>query len=130
WGGKGRPVALLALEHRQNLQNPQQMFQVAVPFGAQPPQGPQGPVWAHGLISLADGPVVAEGDEGWTWSPQKPGIELHGFGEAPVPASTPDERLAQMDKLVRRFEGQQLGFQQADQAPPITELRLLPRPLC
>ena len=77
----------------------------------------------YGLVALAPGRIAAEGGD-WTWESTAPGIELRPIPDAPAPAATPRERLAQLKALSARFTGHQF---EPSKGP--MQLRLLPRPL-
>jgi hypothetical protein len=59
-----------------------------------------------------------------TWTPEAPGIELTTVADAPQPASSPQQRLAQMRALAHDFSAST-----KDDKERRWELRLLPQPL-
>ena len=98
WGAKGRPMALLAQEtHGGN--------------------------WSCELISASTDRIVVVTDAGWRWSPEKPGLQLREFEDAPPPSKNAALRLAQMKGLARRFR-----ITQIDHNEMRSELRLMSRP--
>jgi len=110
WGDTGRPVALAAME-----------------FYAQRQAGARA---MYELVSLADGPIKADGGTGrWHWSPKQPGVVLQKFPTAAAPPAVADaaeERLKQITDLANRmtaFVGR--GSRDGEG----TGLRLLPKPL-
>jgi hypothetical protein len=83
----------------------------------------------HELHSLATSvlDVARQGSPGSTgegWLPKVPGITLAAIPEAPAPARTPAQRLAQIRALAREFSGTT-----QDQFKNRWELRMLPQPL-
>jgi hypothetical protein len=102
WGRTGRPSAIMQLW--RDL--------------------PDGTLWFHSLTSLSSGLVAAEREDGWRWSPRKPGIELKPFSQPSTPAAKDAARLRQMKELARRFVAHEiLGSGQR------FELRLLVQPV-
>ena len=59
-----------------------------------------------------------------TWTPEAPGIELTPIADAPEPARSPPQRLAQMRALIHDFSAST-----KDDKERRWELRLLPQPL-
>jgi hypothetical protein len=59
-----------------------------------------------------------------TWTPEAPGIELTSIADAPEPARSPPQRLAQMRALIHDFSAST-----KDDKERRWELRLLPQPL-
>jgi serine/threonine protein kinase/WD40 repeat protein len=106
WGRVGRPVALAALE-----------------FYARPEGGARA---MYELVSLADGPIKAQGDGGrWHWSPKQPGVVLQEFPGAGTAAESEMERLKQMKDLAMQLTASYGGGPHQKG----TELRLLPEPI-
>jgi WD40 repeat protein/tetratricopeptide (TPR) repeat protein/serine/threonine protein kinase len=106
WGRTGRPVALAAMEFS--------------------PRADGGAHAGYELVSLADGPLRAEGNSGkWRWSPRQPGVVLRPFPEARAPADTEAERLGQMKELAKRLT----SFEAFGPDRKPVELRLLEEPL-
>jgi hypothetical protein len=102
WPNKGRPAVVLTLSIMANQQPPR---------------------WLYEFASLSDHPVGSLLAQN-RWSCSRPGWEAHELANAPVPASSPRERLRQIRELARRFTAVEL-------LPPPTrfELRLLPQPI-
>ncbi len=105
WGGRGRPAALVAIEHY-----------------AGPRRGADGELWGFEMISLADGPLEVEGTNevramnatsaahsepvmggSIHWTPKGPGLTFRDVPGAPAPAGTAQDRLSQMKDLIKRF---------------------------
>ncbi|HEY3968402.1 MAG TPA: hypothetical protein VGM05_27890 [Planctomycetaceae bacterium] len=83
-----------------------------------------GGLWAHAFHSLSDSRLVARHKTQTFWQTEKPGLEFNRFPDAPEPADSAVQRLAQMKDLARRFK-----CRLADVNRKSEELRLLPRPL-
>lgn len=80
----------------------------------------------HTFHSLALGPLEAYRDGESYWTPMKGGIDLKSFPDAPVPAKTASQRLAQMRSIARELT----VLQAVDAAETKeVELRLLPQPI-
>jgi hypothetical protein len=77
----------------------------------------------HEFQSLATAGLTATRDGQLVWTPRSAGISLALIPGAPKPASTPAERLRQMQALAREFH----AFFNAPEDR--SELRLLPKPL-
>src|SRR5581483_9973496 len=75
WGPRGRPAALLKVEH----------------YPANPPERR----WIYGLVTLAPELIDVEGD-GWSWASTKPGLELRALADARAPSDGAGPRLSQM----------------------------------
>lgn len=105
WGRTGRPAALLCLALYT------------------PAKGAEG--YVYEFISLSAGLVLAEGSEGGTWSPQKPGLSFQAFPDSPSPADTEAGRLRQLKELARRFT----AFEFLGSDHQRYELRLLQQPV-
>ncbi len=88
------------------------------------PSGDGRRVMCHELHSLSLAVLVVDREAAEQWVPQAPGVHLQPVPDAPPPAGTPVQRLAQMRNLAREFSGRSLSDQ--GQA---WELRLLPQPL-
>ena len=68
--------------------------------------------------------LVAEHEGQTIWHPDKAGIELRSFPDAPRPEDSPVKRLSQMKELSRRF-----ACRLTAEGRKGEELRLLPRPI-
>ena len=104
WGTGGRPEAVLSL--------------CVTPF-------PQMPSWCHEIVSLSRHPVRAATRGDTWWCTQRAGWSPQAIPNAPAPAEYPEERLAQMKQLARRFT----GIRQAWQAEGTSEMPMLPEPI-
>ena len=82
WGGKGRPVCLLAIEQYKDS-------------------------WFE-CISLTDEPLTAEA-KALKWQPKPPGITWQAFTDAPKPAQDAPRRLAQMKTLLGKLTAHEIG---------------------
>ncbi len=78
----------------------------------------------HEMISLADGPLVAELDSEIVWSPNRAGLEWRPCDGSAAPAETDARRLFQMRSIARQFSGT-LSVPNRQ----ISQLTLLPQPL-
>ncbi len=76
--------------------------------------------------SLSLEKLVGLREEHEIWRPRREGIELRPVPEAPVPASTPTDRLRQMGILARQFTAE---FKREARYEEGGKLRLLSRPL-
>ena len=83
----------------------------------------RGGVPTHAFHSFSRSKLVAVRNGRTTWHPEKPGIELKEFADAPQPDSSAAKRLGQMKSLARRFTCRITGRGDGE------ELRLLSRPL-
>jgi hypothetical protein len=63
----------------------------------------RGGTWIHELSSLSPSPLVGKSPVLPTWAPTKGGVELKPVPDAPRPAATAEQRLAQMRSLTRQF---------------------------
>ena len=88
-------------------------------------QGDGRPVWYLSLSSLSTGLVAAEGEGGWRWTPDRPGVKFQSLPDAPAPAEKAPARLRQMKEFARRFTAHQFW----DPNNQRTELRLLGQPI-
>src|SRR5204863_1118807 len=106
WRHKGRPVVVGQLFSYLN--------------------GKGGRVYCHAMHSLARKDEKLTGlREGKTfWTPDSPGVEVRDVPDAPAPAASRAERLAQMKAIARRFSAY---TEEASRGK--RELRLLPTPL-
>ena len=77
----------------------------------------------YGLVALAPGTIVAEGND-WQWESTSPGIEPRPIPNAPAPAESPRERLLQMRTLSERFSGFEFEPTHGQ-----FQMRLLPKPI-
>jgi len=82
-GRTGRPEVLVAME-----------------FEPRPEGGATG---CYEFVSLSEGLVEAEDDDGDRWTPDSPGMVMAPLPRASAPAETPADRLRQMKDLARRF---------------------------
>jgi hypothetical protein len=105
WGTRGRPAAILKVESY--------------------PHNPADRRWLYGIVSLSPELIRVEGDEAWSWSSSRPGLDLRDVPRAPEPAGTEALRLVQMREIARRFE----AHEDAGPARGRLQLRLLPRPV-
>jgi hypothetical protein len=87
------------------------------------PQGNTNRAIMHEFHSLAAHRLYADARGGTGWLPQEPGIKLEPLADAPVPATTPARRLAQMRDLARRFTAH------VQRENSKWEMRLLTQPL-
>ena len=101
WGTEGRPVALLAQEVKESR-------------------------WVCELVSASTSSqrLSVVTDQGWQWSPERSGLQLIEFPEAPEPAQNRAARLTQMKALVRR-----ITIAKFTQDGTKHELRALARPI-
>jgi hypothetical protein len=107
WGGKGRPLALTAIELYPD------------------PSG--GSYWSIELISLARGPLVAAaGGQDLHWAPPSSGLEMKPVPGAPRPAPTEAARSRQVREIATRFTAHQVNLRPVERR---YDLRLLPRPI-
>ena len=81
-------------------------------------------VVCHELHSLSTAVLTVDRPGPNPWVPEAPGVDLKPVPDAPAPAETAPQRLAQLRALAREFSGRSLS--DTGQA---WELRLLPRPL-
>jgi hypothetical protein len=88
------------------------------------PTGDGRRVMCHELHSLSLAVLVVDREASEQWVPQAAGVDLKPLDEAPPPAATGAQRMAQMRSLAREFSGRSLS--DSGQA---WELRLLPQPL-
>jgi hypothetical protein len=81
-------------------------------------------LWLHEFQSLSTEPMTVARDRRAIWHPQKPGIELKAVDDAPAPAESAVQRLAQMRAIAQNLEA-------ADdfEGKSRWELRLLVKPL-
>ena len=105
WGARGRPYALVAIEHYVH-----------------PGRGTDAELWGFELMSLSNEPLEVEGTNevramnatsavdskpvlsgSIHWTPTPPGLTFHDVPDAPPPAQTAQARLLQMKELVKRF---------------------------
>jgi hypothetical protein len=105
WGTRGRPVAIMEVEDY--------------------PERPKASRWINNVVSLADGRIAVEWDDGHQWTSMRPGIVLRTLGAAPAPAEKDADRLLQLKRLAQRFEARE----DAGSAQGKIRLRLLPRPI-
>jgi hypothetical protein len=88
-------------------------------------QGDGPAVWYLSPSSLSTGLVAAEGEGGWRWTPDRPGVKFQSLPDAPAPAEKAPARLRQMKEFARRFTAHQFW----DPNNQRTELRLLGQPI-
>jgi hypothetical protein len=81
-------------------------------------------LWFHELSSLSTVPLIANSAESPDWAPSRAGIEFRAVPGAPRPAGAAEQRLRQMQELVRGFTAED-DFQRKSWQP----LRVLTRPL-
>ena len=81
-------------------------------------------LWLHEFQSLSLDSFTVSRDGAAQWQPRKPGVEMKIIDDAPPPAETPAQRLAQMRTIAKDFEA-------ADdfEGQSRWELRLLAKPL-
>ena len=103
WCASGRPLAILQLWAQSDRPG----------------------YWWLSLTSLSTGLVSAEGDGGWRWTPERPGVKHEPLADAPAPADTAPARLRQMKELARRHTAHEFW----DPNNQRTELRLLVQPI-
>jgi hypothetical protein len=82
--------------------------------------------YSHEWQSMAEGPLTAERDTDFEWSPAEGGVEFAPVKGAEEPAPGAAARLRQMKALAPKFSSTFVGFDE-NQNPQ--ELRLLPQPL-
>jgi hypothetical protein len=85
-----------------------------------PDEGP----WLYCFTSLSTERVEAEFSTGYTYSAEKPGVELKTIDKAAAPGAGNAERLRRMKEISNRF-----GGTTTDYLNHTEELRLLPRPI-
>jgi len=103
WCADGRPVAILQLWAQSDRPG----------------------MWFLSPSSLSTGLVAADGEGGWRWSPQRPGVKFEPLPSEPAPAETALARLRQMKEFARRFAAHEFW----DPNNQRTELRLLGQPI-
>jgi hypothetical protein len=103
WYGNDRPLAILQLWNQSDRPGS----------------------WDYSLTSLSTGLVAAEGEGGWRWTPDRPGVKFQPLPDAPAPAEKAPARLRQMKELARRFTAHEFW----DPNNQRTELRLLVQPI-
>jgi hypothetical protein len=81
----------------------------------------------HTLQSLSEAPLTGERDGTTVWHPSDPGLVFHRLPDERSPASTARQRLIQMRRLLRGFNGYVTGGPQ--EGGGRMELRALPQPL-
>ncbi|MDR3636287.1 MAG: hypothetical protein P4L84_20965 [Isosphaeraceae bacterium] len=96
--------------------------EVLATFFSYPATGPRS--LNHELHSLSRSVLDVTRSGTHTWTPTAPGVELKPIAGAPLPASSPSQRLIQMRALNREFTA---GTR--DKEDKRWELRLLPKPL-
>lgn len=105
-GETGRPLAIVTTELHPNYLN-------------------SGSVVVYDLLSLTDRRfTLRSNDLTAGWSPQGAAMTMQPLPNAPVPATTPATRLAQIKQQARRFTGTQEVTELSTQ---FVHLRLLPR---
>jgi hypothetical protein len=105
WGDRGRPIATMKVERWSN-RRPEVR-------------------WNVGIVSLSTGRVEVKYSDGRVWASRKPGWVSHPFPDAPPPADSDAQRLAQMKELARRFT---VSVHSVHNDNPL-QLRLLPKPI-
>jgi len=122
WGERGRPYALVAIEHYVH-----------------PGRDTDAESWGFELISLANEPLEVEGTNevramnatsdahskpvlsgAIHWTPKPPGLTFCDVPDAPPPAQTAQTRLLQMKDLIKRFSAV------IHPGPGQSELQLIP----
>ncbi len=101
WGGQGRPAVVAGIFFLR--------------------QEGRDPKWSCELLSLADGGVAVSSAAGWSWSPDKSGLEWLAMEDPP--ADSPRQRLRQMKEIAERYEISSLEKTNKSQ------LRLMVQPL-
>ena len=101
WGGQGRPAIMAGV-----------FFQT---------QEGRDPKWSCELLSLADGGVAVNSNVGWSWAPDKGGLEWLAVEDPP--GDSDRLRMRQMKEIARRYEI--TSFERTDKS----QLRLLVQPL-
>ena len=61
-------------------------------------------LWLHEFQSLSTESMTVSRDRRVTWHPQKPGIEVKPVEDAPAPAESAVQRLAQMRAIAQNLE--------------------------
>lgn len=103
WVDRGRPVAIASIY---------KFFTTKQEFAAE-------------FHSLATEPILAIKSERPVWQPEAAGIKLVDFPGAPLPASSPTQRLRQMREILGKFRAE--SFRWVDDEK--SDLRPLPTPL-
>jgi hypothetical protein len=121
WGETGRPMAIVAIEIYPPSVGVTERSPCAFEFISLAPEA------AHFQREFSLKLEVTKRHQvlnaGFTWEPEKPGIEFSEIAGAPSPDQMPRQRLAQLRDLSKRFAITEHASAQPDL------LRLMPRPI-